>query len=145
MATKKTTKKKKVPVAGVAAGVAAAAAAAGAAYYFYGAKNAKSHRRKAAKWATDMRRDVVREAKKLQKVDDVIMHKIVDRVAGTYKGVTSVDPTELRAAAKELKDNWKFIQKEIGDASRAAKSGTKGAVRHAKKAVTKKKKTAKKR
>ncbi len=138
MATKKTqTKKakKEVPVAGVAAGVAAAAAAAGAAYYFYGSKKAKSHRHKAAAWAGKLRSDVVREAKKLQKLDDVVMHKLVDRVAGTYRATKAVDPRELMSAANELKQSWRMVAKEIKDAGGYAKKGAKKAAKRAKKAV----------
>ncbi len=113
MATKKTASKKKVPVAGIAAGAAAAAAAAGAAYYFYGAKGAKKHRTAAAKWAAGMKRDVVREAKKLQKLDDKVIHGVIDRVAGTYRAAQAIDPGEIRRAAGELKANWKKIQAEM--------------------------------
>lgn len=138
MATKKTRAKKakkKIPVGAAAAGVAAAAAAAGAAYYFYGSSKAKTHRRKAARWAGKFKGEVVREAKKLQKLDDVVMHKIVDRVAGTYRAAKAVDPDELMSAANELKRSWRMVAKEIQDAGGYAKKGAKKAAKKAKKAV----------
>lgn len=144
MATNKTTKKKAgVPVAGVAAGVAAAAAAAGAAYYFYGSKKAKAHRRKAAAWAGGFKRDVVREARKLQKLDDTVMHEIVDRVAGTYRAAKAVDPKELMDAANELKDNWQRLRAELRSTGGRAKKAVKADVR--KPAKRSAKKTARKR
>ena len=56
--------------AGVGAGIAAAAAA-GAGYYFYFSKEAKAHRKVAAKWATDLKRDVV--AQMLQQAASVTL------------------------------------------------------------------------
>ncbi len=124
MATKQTTKKKDgVPVSGIAAGVAAAAAAAGTAYYFYGTKGAKRHRAAAAKWTAAMKREVVKEAKKLQKLDDKVMHGVIDRVAGTYRAARSVNPEEIRQAALELKRNWEKLRAEMkrGGARASAK------------------------
>lgn len=140
MATKSTRAKKGVPAAGVAAGVAAAAAAAGAAYYFYGSKKAKAHRRKAAVWATSMKRDVVREAKRIQKLDNAVMHEIVDRVAGTYRAAKSVDPDEIINAANELKKNWKRLRAELVSTGTTAKKVVKVATKK-----TARKSTAKKR
>jgi hypothetical protein len=144
MSTKKTTKhaskKKGVPVAGIAAGVIAAAAAASATYYFYAAKDAKKHRKVAAKWANDMKLEVVREAKKLEKLDDKVMHEIVDRVAKTYRAAKSVDPAEIRQAAMELKANWENMRAELkGPVARAVKKTVK---KVAKKVVKKSTKTA---
>ncbi len=136
MATKKSAKKKGIPVAGVAAGVAAAAAAAGAAYYFYGSKKAPQHRKAAVKWAHDMKRDVVREAKKLQKIDDVVMHEVIDRVAGTYKA-GEVTAADLKSAVSELKDNWRKIRTEAKSGGRTVTKTAKKVAKTAKKATKK--------
>jgi hypothetical protein len=118
------TKKKKLPIAGIAAGTAAAAAAAGAAYYFYGSKHAKQHRSNAAKWAGHLKRDVMREVKKLKKIDDVAVRRLVDHAVETYKG-GKVTAEELRAAATELKRNWKKLRTEAKSIpKRAAKKKT---------------------
>lgn len=141
MATKKNNRTKKIPAAGIAAGAAAAVAAAGAAYYFYGAKGAKRHRAAAAKWAAGMKREVVKEAKMLQKLDSKVLHGVIDRVAGTYRAARSVDPAEIRVAASELKANWKKIQRELN----AGKTGARRAVSRARRAAKRPaKKTAKK-
>lgn len=136
MATKKV--KKGVNPGAVAAGVAAAAAAAGAAYYFYGAKHAKQHRGQAVKWSKDLKRDVVREAKKLEKIDAEVMKTVVNRAARAYQGLRAVDPAAVRHAANELKTNWRAIARELqGPAKKAVKKTVKKAAKAAKKMVKK--------
>lgn len=125
----------------IGAGVLAAAAAAGAGYYFYGDKNAKKHRQAASKWAKGMKQEVVKEAKKLKKIDQKTMAKIVDRAAVAYQGVRTVDAGDLRAAAQELKKNWREVQREVGAAAgkmkRQAKSTAKALKKTAKKGAKK--------
>jgi len=127
----------------VGAGIAVAAAAAAAGYYFYGSTDAKKHRKIAAKWANDMKKDVVREAKKLKSVDAKDIAAIVDSAAATYYGVQSINRKDLTRAAKELKANWEMVRKEAGH---TAKRSVSAAKKTAKKAVSKAtKKSAKKR
>jgi hypothetical protein len=156
MATKKTAKKstKKgqsnaMIAAEIGAGVVAAAGAAAAGYYFYGDKKAKKHRQAAAKWAKGMKADVIKEAKKVQKLDQKVMAKIVDNAAAAYAGVRSVNAADVQAAAAELKRNWQMIQAESAAAGRVAKKAVKKAVKKgtAKKVAPKKaaKKSTKKR
>lgn len=128
----------------VGAGVLAAAAAAGATYWFYGAENAKKHRKAATKWAKDMKAEVIKEAKKVQKLDQKAMTAIVNKTSAAYAGIRSVDASDLKEAAAELKKNWREIQKEI---SGVAKSAKKTATKAVKKVAGKKaapKKSAKK-
>lgn len=99
-------------VAKVGAGLAAATVAAVAGFYFYGSKNAKSHRKIAAKWATDMKKEVIKEAKQLKNAGPKEFSKIVDRVAKTYSIARSVDSADLKRAAKELKANWDMVKRE---------------------------------
>ncbi|MFA6414865.1 MAG: hypothetical protein WC217_01930 [Candidatus Paceibacterota bacterium] len=110
--------------------LAAGTAAAAAGYYFYGSAKAKSHRKIAAKWATAMKNEVIRETKRLEKVSPKAFAAVVDRVAKTYQSVRSVDVEEVKRAAKELKANWDVIRSET---RRTAKK----AVARAKKATTK--------
>lgn len=109
--------------AGIGAGVLAAAAAAGAGYYFYGDKNAKKHRQAANKWAQDMKKEVMKEARKVKKFDKKAMGAVVDRAAAMYQGVRSVDASHLRAAAAELKRNWKEVERELSGSKTTAKKG----------------------
>ena len=148
MATKKagakkaTGKKKmsKLEAVEIGAGVLAAVAAAGAAgYYFYGTKNAKKHRQATAKWATGLKKDVLKEAKKLKKLDEAAIAAIVDNAAKAYKGMQEVTPAELKAAAAELKGNWNKLKKEMAP-SPAAKKAVKKVVKKTVKKATKKSK-----
>ncbi|MEO6536586.1 MAG: hypothetical protein ABIT47_02765 [Candidatus Paceibacterota bacterium] len=121
----------------VGAGVLAAAAAAGAGYYFYGDKNAKKHRASASKWAKDMKNDVVKEAKKVKKLDQKAIATIVDRASAAYSTVRSIDKKNLASAATELKKNWKEVQREIASAGKSATKSVKKTVASAKKSVKK--------
>lgn len=148
MATKKPVAKKKSPAkkkmtrmeaVEIGAGVLAAVAAAGAAgYYFYGSKDAKKHRSATAKWATGLKKDVIREAKKLKKLDEAAMAAIVDNAAKAYKGMQNVTPADLKAAVSELKGNWAEVRKELSRTGVAKKSPAKKAAKKAVKKVAKK-------
>jgi hypothetical protein len=152
MATKKSAKKAPAKKKGMStlqkaelgAAAAAAVAAAGAAgYWFYGSKDAKKHRNATAKWAKNLQKDVVKEAKKLKDLDEKAMAVIVDQAAKAYKGLDDVTPGDLRAAVAELKGNWESVKKEL---RRTAKKSTSSAKKTVKKAAPKKaaKKAAKK-
>lgn len=108
----------------IGAGLVVAGAAAAAGYYFYGSKNAKKHRQIAAKWASNMKNEVVREAKSLKTLNAQDFAGIVDTVASSYQGVKSINAADLKRAVNELKSNWKLVQSEMkkggrGDVSRA--------------------------
>jgi len=131
----------------VGAGVLAAAAAAGAGYYFYGDKHAKKHRAAASKWAKGMKADVVKEAKKLKKIDQKTMASVVDKAAAAYASARSVDKKDLAAAARELKKHWRSVQAEISNVKSKAGATKKAAKKTGtatKKAATKSAKTVKK-
>ena len=122
----------------IAAGLIAAAAAG---YYFYGSSKAKNHRKIAAAWATKMKKEVIRDASRLKDISSRDFGKVVDTVADTYRGVRSIDATDLKRAAQELKSNWDIVQREIEktgkrDLSRAKVVG-KATLARTKKTVTK--------
>lgn len=136
-AAKKTKSAKKTTKAGntamkIGAGVLAAGAAAAAGYYFYGSKSAKKHRKIAAKWANDMKKEVVKEAKRLEKTDPKEFAAIIDRVAKTYRSVRSVDAADVKRAASELKANWKMLARETKSTVRKGVSRAKAAKKGAK-------------
>lgn len=132
-------------------GALAAAAAAGATYYFYGDKKAKKHRQAASKWAKGMKQEVLREAKKLNKIDKKDLARIVDKAAAVYAGARAIDKKDLQAAASELKRNWEEVKREVSGGvkkvtkktapKKAAKKTVKKAVKKAPKKVAKKKTT----
>jgi uncharacterized protein HemX len=144
MATAKKGAKKKQSTATTAmevgAGVLAAAAAAGAGYYFYGDKKAKQHRASATKWAKGMKADVIKEAKKLEKVSQKDIARIVDKATAAYSGVRSIDKKDLEGASRELKKHWKSVESEIQSLQKKVATAKKAV----KKAVAPKKTPAKK-
>lgn len=115
----------KAKKAGLVAGIAAAAigvAAAGAAsYYFLGAKNADKNRKKAARWAKDLQKDVIKKAKKLKKIDEQAMRTIIDESVNAYTTLKDVSADDLQRAATELKSGWEHVAKEVRRLVRADK------------------------
>jgi hypothetical protein len=96
----------------IGAGLAATGAAAALAYYFYGSDKAKQHRKKAAKWAHDMKGEVVKEIDYLRKTGPDGVAEVVDRVSRAYKDMRGVGSDELKRVVKELKSNWQLVQRE---------------------------------
>ena len=140
MATKKQASKNTGKKVGLGMGaLAAAAAGVAAGYYFYASKDAKQNRKIAAKWANDMKKDVVKRAKNVEKLNQAQLAKIVDSAAAAYETVKSVDSKSLAKAAKELKSNWKEISKEVAPLIKkevvATKKVARKAVKTAKKAI----------
>ncbi len=127
---------------GVGLGLAAAAAA-GAGYFFYGSTSASANRKKASKWAKDIKADVIKKAKKLEKFDEQAYHAIVDQSVKAYKSLKKVDPEDVALLAKELKGNWdnvsaefaRVAKKKTAVAKKAVAASTKKVVATAKKAV----------
>ncbi len=112
------------------AALAAAGAAAAAGYYFYASENAPKNRKIAAKWAGDMKRDVVKEAKKLQKIDKAAVMKIVNQAQAAYaKNGPKIDKEALLKAASELKKHWDEIRDEATPVVKSAKKAVKKAVK----------------
>lgn len=125
-----------IPAGAIAAGVLAAGAAAAAGYYFYGAKHATQHRKEAVKWAHDMKREVLKEAKRFQGLGEEVMHDAVDRVAKRYTG-SGVDQASMDELVKELKSNWKKMRAEA-TGSASSKRPAKAAAKKSTKKSTKK-------
>lgn len=123
--------------------LAATAAGVAAGYYFYASKNAKKHRKIAAKWAGDLKNDVVREAKKLQNIDRKDVMAIVDTAARAYESVRDIKGTDVARAARELKDNWQEITKELKKGRASAMGAAKRAGKSVKKAVKRARKASK--
>jgi dsDNA-specific endonuclease/ATPase MutS2 len=121
---------------GVGLGLAAAAAA-GAGYFFYGSKDAAKNRKKAAKWAHDMKADVVKKAKKLEKFDKKAYNAIIEESMKAYKTLKKVDPEDVVALAEELKGNWDAVSAEFAKTAKKKTVVAKKAVAKAAVAVKK--------
>lgn len=119
---------------------AAALGAAAAGYYFYAGPDAREHRKIAAKWANDMKSDVIKKAKTLKKIDREAVQNIVMNAAKTYRGMKNLDSAEVDRATKELKANWRELVKELGSDAKAARKsvqkGVKKSVKTVRKSVT---------
>ena len=109
-------KKSQKKALAVGAGLAAVAAAAAGVYMMTG-KNAKN-RKKVAKWATDLEKDVVGELHKAGKATKATYSKIVDTAAANYKGLKNVSTQDLAIVANELKSSWDVINAELQSAKK---------------------------
>lgn len=128
-------KKNQKTALAVGAGLAAVAAAATGVYMMTG-KNAKN-RKKAAKWMSDMQKDVVKQLNDAGKVTKATYSKVIDTVASNYNGLKNVSAGELASAAAELKGSWDLISAEMKTAGATVKRAiptVKKAVNPAKKA-----------
>lgn len=105
--------------AGVGAGLAAAAGAA-AGYYFYASKDASKHRRLAARWAKDLKYDVLKQSKKMGKLDRKKIVGIIDTAVAAYENIRGLDSVDLKRAAHELKQNWDRLRDEAAKGARRA-------------------------
>ena len=103
----------------VGAGVAALAAAAAGVYFFTG-KNAKN-RKKVAKWAGEMQRDVVKELKKVRQSSQAAYNKTVDAVAKNYKAARKISGPELATVAADLKKHWTVIRREMDNVGKTVR------------------------
>ena len=112
------------------AALAAAGAAAAAGYYFYASENAPKHRKIATKWAKELKSDVVKEAKKLKKIDRAAVMKIVNQAQVAYaKNGPKIDKAALMQAASELKKHWDEIRDEADTTVAAVKKTAKKTVK----------------
>jgi hypothetical protein len=116
-------------VSKIGAGIIAAGAVAAAGYYFYGSKDAKKHRQVVTKWATDMKKQVMRKTKDLKNLNAQDFAKVVDTVMSTYEGVKSINAADLKQAAKELKANWKTVKSELEKQGKVSVSRAKSTVK----------------
>ena len=126
----------------IGAGVLAAVATAGAAgYYFYGTKNAAAHRESASKWAKGLKRDTLKQVKKLQKLDAKSVAEAIEKASATYRQMEGVSKKDVDVAVAELKKNWTKMKKELepsADVKKVVKTVTnpKTAKKAVKKVVT---------
>ena len=96
----------------VGAGILAAGAAAAAGYYFYKSKDAKKHRRVAAAWARDFKKEVDKGVRKLPKFERAAVAAAVDKATAAYRQRGKYR-AEIAHAARELKNNWQLLRKEL--------------------------------
>lgn len=96
-----------------AAGLAALAAAAAGTYYFFGGKKAAQHRKSAKVWAVRAKKEIIKEVGSLQKVSKATYEKTVAEVLKKYHAAKAAAPAEINHLSKELKGQWKHIEKHL--------------------------------
>lgn len=107
--------------AGIGIGLTAAALAAIGGYFFYGSKNAAQNRKKVKGWMVKAKGEVlerIEEAKNLTREDYEL---IVDDVVKSYKTLKNASANEVSALARELKADWKHIEKSAHTPKKAGK------------------------
>jgi len=117
---KKTTKRK--IAAGVKIGAATVAVAGVAAgIYLLSGKHGAKNRKKLKGWAIKARKEVAYEMKRLKKIDQKAYEKIVHGVAKRYKSLKGVGHKEVEKTVRELKGDWKNIQKHVSQIAKKKK------------------------
>lgn len=109
------------------AAVAAAVAAVAAGYYFSG-KEGKKHLKELSGWSKKAKGEMLQKIKKMKAVSKRAYDEAAQEVLAKYKQAKNIDPKELQAFGRELKNHWKKIAKEIsklGAKKQAKKTATK--------------------
>ncbi len=102
-------KKTQRTVVGVGAGVLTAAALAAAGAYLL---SDKKRRTKAKAWVTKTRREVAKHVKTARRMGEKEYHRVVDQAAKHIGAVHEVDMAEIAKAARDIRGEWKNIQKD---------------------------------
>ena len=132
---KKISKKTKRVAMEVGAGVLTAAALAAAGAYLL---SDKKRRAKAKSWVTKARREVAKNVKIARRMGEAEYKRVVDQATKRYGSLHKVNVAEVMKTARDLKAEWKRMQK---DAKVIAKMmPKKKPVRRAKARTTKKRK-----
>lgn len=124
---------------GIGIGVTAATLAAVGGYFLYGAKDAKSNRRKVNSWMLKAKAEVLEGIENTKELTEVEYAKLVDDVMKGYKAARSASVKDMADFAGEMKNYWNQIKK-----SGPAKNIAVRSVASPKKASTKRKSASKK-
>jgi hypothetical protein len=118
MAAKKKMAKKGSSAAawGIGGAITAATLAAAAGAYLLSDKKTKT---KAKKWATEARKEIVKNAKVAKKLGEKEYGRMVDEAMKHHAALENLTAGDIIKEAKELKSQWKKIQAE---AKKMAKS-----------------------
>ena len=83
---------------------------AAATYFFLGPNGAK-HQKDAKAWATNMKKEVIKQLKVARDVTKPVYDQIIDSIAAEYRKAKDVDPEEVSKLVQELKERWEAIGK----------------------------------
>jgi len=127
-------------VAKMGAGLIAAGSAAAAGYYFYASKHAKKNRRVAARWASDFKKEVVKQAHAVKSLDRGALTRVVDGVAHMYETARKANREDILKAASELKGNFASLKKEVSGVVKSVKAARRTVQRVSTRAIARVKK-----
>lgn len=113
--------------AGIVALLGATVAIGAAAAYLFGTESGRRSRAALRRWMADMREDAVKQLQDLQYVDRDTYYEIIDDLVEQYKHSDEVDVAELMSFAREMKDHYHTIRREIEEGKQQAKSAKKKA------------------
>jgi hypothetical protein len=107
------------------AGIAALAAATAGAVFLYGTDAGKKKRKQIKSWTLKMQADVMDKMEKMKDVSEDAYHAVVDQVAKRYETAKNVDPIEVAAIVRDMKNHWKTIQRQLsGGKKKPARKST---------------------
>ena len=102
--------------AGVAAGIAGALAGA---YLLY--ERTRPQQKHAKVWVAKARKAAGVEAKQLSSIGEKEYHRIVEKAMKHYGAMNKISATEVAAAVRDAKSEWKHIQMQAKKAAKSAK------------------------
>jgi uncharacterized protein YpuA (DUF1002 family) len=123
---------------GIGVGVTATMLAAVGGYFLYGAKEAKTNRKKVGSWMLKAKAEVLEGIENAKELTEQDYDKLVDDVMKGYKAARKASVKELAEFANEMKNNWKKIkaagpEKKISIPVTAAKAPKKAVKKTSKK------------
>ncbi|MBI3552024.1 MAG: hypothetical protein HY077_05850 [Elusimicrobia bacterium] len=96
----------------IGAGIGLAALAAAGAYFFAGKRGAKN-RAKVARWADEMKEEILAKMKDLKEINQETYERLVDETADRYAKLRKASSAELKHVSAEVKKAWTHISKEL--------------------------------
>lgn len=111
-AKKRKAAKKKSGGSGALKIAALTAATAAGVYFLYGSKDAKKNRKKAEDWAMKAKGEVLGQITKAKSLKEEDYKRMVDTVTNKYKKLKTTKNKDVEALAREMKAQWKQINKQ---------------------------------
>jgi len=109
----------------------ALAAGAVATYYFYASKNAKQHRKQAARWSLQFKKEVIKQIDSAKATNQTAVASAIDKAAEMFENLRAVDKSELLVAARELKAHWRDLAQDIAKEGTRSIRSVKKSLKHA--------------
>jgi len=130
---------------GLGVGLTAAAVAAAGTFFLYGGKGASKNRKTVKSWVLKAKAEVLEKLEGAKEMTKDEYDELVSTIAKTYITAKTASKKDLVEFSKEMKDNWKLIEKAASPLKKAIKKSVKKVVpantitkKAVKKAVTKK-------